>query len=198
MSNTKQIGGRTVRWNDERADEAYARGWWVRGTLADSLADAAQHTPQRTRARRRRPATLDCQSLHDAGDGTGADDAERGCRPAAWCRSCCPIGMRRSVVYLAATIAGMVVNPILPSLRDRELLFILDDANTRMIFVPSVFGRHDYASMLTRVVAELDSPPEVVVVRGDEPRGPHTLRVAAATATSRRPSCRPWIRMRSG
>ena len=75
------------------------------------------------------------------------------------------------VVYLAATIAGMVVNPILPSLRDRELLFILDDANTRMVFVPSVFGRHDYAAMLTRVVAQLDSPPEVVVVRGDASAG---------------------------
>jgi cyclohexanecarboxylate-CoA ligase len=36
-----------------------------------------------------------------------------------------------------------------------------------MIFVPSVFGRHDYASMLARVVAQLDSPPEVVVVRDD-------------------------------
>ena len=57
-----------------------------------------------------------------------------------------------TVIYLAATMAGMVVNPILPSLRDRELLFILNDANTRMIFVPSVFGRHDYASMLTRVM----------------------------------------------
>ena len=44
-----------------------------------------------------------------------------------------------AVVYLAATMAGMVVNPILPSLRDRELLFILDDADTRMIFVPGGF-----------------------------------------------------------
>ena len=30
-----------------------------------------------------------------------------------------------AVMYLAATLAGMVVNPILPSLRDRELRFIL-------------------------------------------------------------------------
>ena len=30
-----------------------------------------------------------------------------------------------AVIYLAATLAGMVVNPILPSLRDRELQFIL-------------------------------------------------------------------------
>ena len=33
-----------------------------------------------------------------------------------------------AVIYLAATLAGMVVNPILPSLRDHELQFILDDA----------------------------------------------------------------------
>ena len=35
-----------------------------------------------------------------------------------------------AVVYHAATLAGMVVNPILPSLRDRELRFILDDASS--------------------------------------------------------------------
>ena len=56
-------------------------------------------------------------------------------------------------------------NPILPSLRDHELLFILNDANTRMIFVPPIFGRHDYAAMLARVAAQMDSPPEIVVVR---------------------------------
>ncbi len=49
-----------------------------------------------------------------------------------------------AVIYLAATLAGMVVNPILPSLRDHELRFILDDADSRVIFVPADFGRHDY------------------------------------------------------
>jgi hypothetical protein len=38
----KLIGGRRVRWDGERAADAYARGWWVRGTLADSLVEAAQ------------------------------------------------------------------------------------------------------------------------------------------------------------
>jgi cyclohexanecarboxylate-CoA ligase len=71
-----------------------------------------------------------------------------------------------TLIYLAATMAGMVVNPILPSLRDRELLFILNDADVRMIFVPPVFGRHDYAAMMDRVVSQMETPPEVVVVRG--------------------------------
>jgi acyl-CoA synthetase (AMP-forming)/AMP-acid ligase II len=77
-----------------------------------------------------------------------------------------------AVLYLAATLAGMVVNPILPSLRDRELAFILNDVQTRLIFVPSALRQQDYAAMLTRVVRQLATPPEVVVLRG-EARG-HT------------------------
>ncbi|MFZ3292424.1 AMP-binding protein, partial [Mycobacterium sp.] len=165
MSNTKQIGGRTVRWNDERADEAYARGWWVRATLAESLADAAQHTPQRI-ILVDGLCQLDCQSLHEQATALAQSLLAR-MPPGSVVSFMLPNWHEAAVIYLAATIAGMVANPILPSLRDRELLFILNDANTRMIFVPSVFGRHDYASMLTRVVAQLDSPPEVVVVRDD-------------------------------
>src|SRR6185312_10112259 len=77
-----------------------------------------------------------------------------------------------AVVYLGATLAGMVVNPILPSLRDHELAFILSDAACRMIFVPGDFSGHDYRSMLSRVTAQIAAPPEVVVVRGDA--GEHT------------------------
>jgi acyl-CoA synthetase (AMP-forming)/AMP-acid ligase II len=59
------------------------------------------------------------------------------------------------------------VNPILPSLRDRELLFILKDVESRVVFVPAVLRQQDYAAMMSRVIAQMDSPPAVVVVRGD-------------------------------
>jgi cyclohexanecarboxylate-CoA ligase len=61
----------------------------------------------------------------------------------------------------------MVANPILPSLRDRELRFVLNDLGSRFLFIPEQFRGHDYAGMLSRVVPELSSPPTVVVVRGD-------------------------------
>jgi cyclohexanecarboxylate-CoA ligase len=167
MSNTKVIGGRTVRWDDERAVEAYARGWWVRGTLADSLADAAQRTPQRV-VLVDGDCQVDCHSLNQQATALAAAMLER--MPTGSVVSfMLPNWHEAAIIYLAATIAGMVVNPILPSLRDRELLFILNDANTRMIFVPAVFGRHDYASMLARVAAKMASPPEVVVVRDGAP-----------------------------
>jgi acyl-CoA synthetase (AMP-forming)/AMP-acid ligase II len=41
-----------------------------------------------------------------------------------------------------------------------------------LIFVPSTLRQLDYAAMLSRVTAQLDCPPEVIVVRGDS--GAHT------------------------
>lgn len=167
MSTTKVIGGRAVRWDDERAAEAYARGWWVRRTLADSLAHAAQRTPQRVVVIDGN-CQIDCQSLNQQATALAAAMLER--MPTGSVVSfMLPNWYEAAVIYLAATLAGMVVNPILPSLRDHELLFILNDANTRMVFVPAVFGRHDYASMLARVVAQMANPPEVVVVRDGAP-----------------------------
>lgn len=72
-----------------------------------------------------------------------------------------------AVIYLAATLAGMVVNPILPSLRDHDLHFILGDVEAKMVFVPQQFGGHDYAAMLERVTAAMSPAPEVVVLRGE-------------------------------
>ncbi|KAA8968936.1 AMP-binding protein [Mycobacterium sp.] len=158
------IGGRRVRWDAARAADAYARGWWTRRTLADSLAEAAQRTPRRVLVIDG-GCRLDCRALY-----------ERATVLAAALRARMPTGSVVSfmlpnwheavIVYLGATLAGMVVNPILPSLRDRELLFILDDCGSRMIFVPAEFGRCDYVSMLDRVTAPMATPPEVVVVRG--------------------------------
>ena len=165
MANT--IGGHAVRWDHEQAADAYARGWWVRDTLADSLTEAARQTPRREvliDGDRR----VDCRTLDEQATALAGAMLER--MPVGSVVSfMLPNWHEAAVIYLAATLAGMVVNPILPSLRDRELLFILDDADTRMIFVPAVFGRHDYAAMLARVTAEMENPPEVVVVRDGVP-----------------------------
>jgi len=160
----KLIGGRRVRWDDERAADAYARGWWVRGTLADSLIEAAQRTPQRI-VLIDGACQTDCRSLYEQSSALAQALLAR-MPPGSVVSMMLPNWHEAAIIYLAATMAGMVVNPILPSLRDRELLFILNDAGTRMVFVPSVFGRHDYAAMLDRLVNQMDSPPEVVVVRG--------------------------------
>lgn len=163
-NDARLIGRRRHRWD---TGDAYARGWWVRTTLADALAEAAEQTPRRV-AVVDGDHRLDCQSLYEQAAALARYMLAR--MPAGSVVSfMLPNWHEATIIYLAATLAGMVVNPILPSLRDRELRFILEDADSRMVFVPTVFGHHDYTAMLDRVTAQLASPPEVVVVRGDAP-----------------------------
>ena len=159
-----------MRVDEKRAAEAYASGWWVRTTLADSLRDAARLTPQRTIVVDG-DIRLDCRTLHERATALAGSLMAR--MPAGSVVSfMLPNWSEAAVIYLGATLAGMVVNPILPSLRDRELRFILADADCRAIFIPAGFGTHDYAAMLDRICADMPSPPEVVVLRGDP--GRHT------------------------
>lgn len=155
----------SARLDETRSSDAYARGLWVHSTLADSLRDAAQTAPTRT-ALVDGDIRVDCRSLHDQSTALARQLSTR--MPAGSVVSfMLPNWHEAAVVYHAATLGGMVVNPILPSLRDRELRFILGDARSRMVFVPSRFGGHDYASMLARVTEQMESPPQVVVVRGE-------------------------------
>ncbi|WP_369741811.1 AMP-binding protein [Mycobacterium servetii] len=167
-----------ARRDPARAAEAYRRGLWVRTTLADALRAAADTSPERT-VLVDNGVRVDCGTLHARARGLAAALLERA--PVGSVVSfMLPNWHEAAVIYLGATLAGMVVNPILPSLRDHELRFILEDAGAALIFVPHRFGGHDYAAMLDRVTAAMSAPPEVVVLRGDA--GAHTP-FAALSAT---------------
>jgi acyl-CoA synthetase (AMP-forming)/AMP-acid ligase II len=144
--------------------------------LADSLRAAAEITPQRT-VLVDKDTRLDCATLYTQAAGLANALMER-IPTGSTVSFMLPNWHEAAVIYLAATLAGMVVNPILPSLRDHDLRFILEDVETAMIFVPHHFGGHDYVAMLERVTAAMSPPspmsrkPEVVVLRGES--GSHT------------------------
>ncbi|AXQ28560.1 cyclohexanecarboxylate-CoA ligase [Solimonas sp. K1W22B-7] len=166
----KLVSGRWIRWDETRAARAYAEGRWIHQTLADALQQAADQTPRRVLLVDG-TQRIDCQTLH--AQATRLAQALLARAPGGSVVSfLLPNWHEAAVIYLAATLAGMVVNPILPSLRDRELQFILKDVNSRLVFVPASFRQQDYAAMLGRVAAQIENPPEVVVLRGDP--GPHT------------------------
>jgi len=177
----KLINGRWIRWNAERAASAYVRGLWSRDTLVDPLRQGARDSPHRV-VLIDGEHRLDCLSLYTQSQALAQTMLARA--PSGSVVSfMLPNWHEAAVIYLAATLAGMVVNPILPSLRDRELLFILGDVRSRIVFVPAALRQVDYAAMLGRVVAQMDAPPEVVVVRGEA--GDHTSYASLFRATDR-------------
>lgn len=152
------------------ASDAYRHGLWVHTTLADSLRTGAEMEPRRTVVVDR-DVRLDCATLYAQARGLAAALLAR-IPTGSVVSFMLPNWHEAAVIYLAATLAGMVVNPILPSLRDHDLRFILEDAGTAIVFVPHHHGGHDYAAMLERVTATMRRAPEVVVLRGAP--GSHT------------------------
>jgi acyl-CoA synthetase (AMP-forming)/AMP-acid ligase II len=180
MSERRLIEGRLIRWDAVRAEAAYAAGHWVRSTLGDALARAATETPERVLLIDG-DVRLDCATLYrDAGRLARAMLAESA--PGSVVSFMLPNWHEAATIYLAAHLAGMIVNPILPSLRDRELRFVLNDLGTRWLFIPEQFRNHHYADMLSRVLPELTAPPTVVVVRGNA--GAHLSYAALADKDS--------------
>lgn len=71
------------------------------------------------------------------------------------------------VIDLAASMLGLVVNPIVPIYRDAEVELILDDCGAKAIFLPSTFRGYDYAAMLARIRPRLPGLALVCGVRVD-------------------------------
>lgn len=75
---------------------------------------------------------------------------------------------RESVVIdIAASALGLVVNPVIPIYRDRELRFILKDAGTRLIFIPEQVRSLEFPSIIDALRPELPDLEHVVTVRAE-------------------------------
>jgi len=165
----REINGWSVRVDEGRVERARAAGRWLDTTIAEAAAELNRADPDRvvvvegsTRLTVRELYSQAVQ-LADAMRGSGL-------RPGDVVSFMLPNWHEGCVVYLAASIAGLVANPLVTAYRNAELTFMLADCRSRMIFIPANYRRHDYVAMLDEVCRELRDPPKVVVVRGAAPR----------------------------
>ena len=71
-----------------------------------------------------------------------------------------------AVINTAAALVGAVCNPIVPIYRQQEVQYILNDAATRVMFVPETYRKFDYAAMIKSMRSGLPSLERVITVRG--------------------------------
>lgn len=77
-----------------------------------------------------------------------------------------PNWWQMTALYLACSRIGALFNPLMPIFRERELLFMLGHAHSRVLVVPGVFRGFDYAAMAERLRGELPELRQVLVVEG--------------------------------
>ncbi len=189
----REIAGWSLRWDEEQAASARAHGWWADETLADLVPRLASASPERLMivegAQRLSAGELHARALRLAG-WLSARVA-----PGGVVSFMLPNWHEAATIYLGATYAGLVANPILPSLRTRDTSFILKDCASQVVFVPESFRGFGYADMLVEITAGMHDAPQIVVVRGQDdqsaPRpGLHRyedILASPALATIRRP-----------
>jgi acyl-CoA synthetase (AMP-forming)/AMP-acid ligase II len=160
------VSGWATRLTDEEIDRYTRSGAWRNVTLADCAVRQAQHAPERIAVVEGSRALTFGQLLAEARQ-LAAAFAGMGLEAGDVISFQLPNWTETMVINLAACLAGLVVNPIVPIYRESEVRYILKDARARLFFIPRSFRNFDYLSMAQRLRPGLPELRDVVIVRGE-------------------------------
>ncbi len=153
-----------------RRAESLAKGWWRDRTINDDLdaclaacpdklaLTAVRHSGETRRFTYRELAALaDRVAIGLSRLGIVKDDVVAMQLPNCW---------QFTVLYLACSRLGAVLNPLMPIFRERELSFMLGHGEAKVFVVPKSFRGFDHEAMARALQAQLPSLQHVVVVDG--------------------------------
>ena len=155
-----------LRRDEVRERHLRETGAWGEQTIADYARQLARDDPGRILliddARR-----LSAAGLVAAAENLALSLLGRGLHPGSVVSYMLPNWYETCVISLAAAMAGLVLNPLLPIYRERETKFMLADSESRLLFIPSSFRNFDYRGFIAALRPELPQLRDVIVVRGD-------------------------------
>lgn len=157
-----------------RRAPSIARGHWHNRTINDDLDACVAAAPDRlalTAVRigtgevrrftyRELAALTDRIAVGLARLGVGRDDVVAMQLPNWW---------QFSLLYLACSRIGAVLNPLMPIFRERELSFMLGHGEAKVLVVAKSFRGFDHEAMARALQADLPCLRRIVVVDGDGP-----------------------------
>ena len=162
------VSGWVTRLDDETVGRYARSGAWRGVTLADHSVREAASAPDRVAIIEGERSITYGQVVSEAYRLVGAFNA-LGLQPGDVISFQLPNWIETVAINVAAALAGIVVNPIVPIYRESEVRFILADSRARVFFIPQQFRNFDYPAMAQRLRRELPVLRAVVVVRGQAP-----------------------------
>ncbi|QPF87373.1 AMP-binding protein [Bradyrhizobium genosp. L] len=151
-------------------------GYWLDKTVDQLLSEAAAKAPDKVaivadradRDQKRRLSYAELERLADRAAssllrlGVGRGDIVTVQLPNWW---------EFVVTAFACSKIGAVMNPVMPILRERELLYILNFCEAKVFIVPKAYRGFDYVAMAQGMRSELPHLKQVVVVDGEGEAG---------------------------
>jgi cyclohexanecarboxylate-CoA ligase len=150
---------------DEIIDQYTRAGYWPDKVITDFLDEVAARTPDKIAAiDPRRQVTY--AELAAEVDRAALGFLELGIEPGDVISFQLPNWIEFLVVHFAATRIGAVSNPLIPIYRDREVGFMVELAESKLIVIPAEFRGYDYVAMVDRLRPDWPALRHVLVVDG--------------------------------
>ena len=162
----QDVGGWTIRWNAALAARARASGDWPDRTVADFARERSAAHPDRIHLIDGE-LVLSRAQLYEQAQRLAGYFLSLGLRAGDVISFQLPNWWEACVIDVAASMTGVVVNPIVPINRDAEVRYMLQESRSKLMFVPGLFRKFDYAAMMQRIGPSLNSLPRVIVVRSE-------------------------------
>ncbi len=146
-------------------------GYWLDRTVDQLLDEAIARTPDKIsiiadRADREPALRLTYRELGNLVDRASGSLRLLGVGPRDVVTVQLPNWWEFVVTSLACSKIGAVFNPVMPILRERELLYVLNFCKSKVFIVPSVYRGFDYAAMAEGMRGELPYLKHLIVVDG--------------------------------
>ena len=146
-------------------------GYWLDKTVDQLLTEAAASTPGKVAVvadRADREARLfTYRELEDLAERAASSLRKLGVGPGDVVTVQLPNWWEFVVAAFACSKIGAIMNPVMPILRERELLYILNFCEAKVFIVPKVYRGFNYSAMAEGMRGELPYLKHLIVVDGE-------------------------------
>jgi cyclohexanecarboxylate-CoA ligase len=147
-------------------------GYWLDKTVDQLLSEAIARTPDKIaiiadRADREQALRLTYRELGNLVDRAASSLSLLEVGPGDVVTVQLPNWGEFVVTAVACSKIGAVFNPVMPILRERELLYVLNFCESKVFIIPKLYRGFDYAAMAEGMRGQLHHLKHLIVVDGD-------------------------------
>jgi cyclohexanecarboxylate-CoA ligase len=157
---------------DMSRDHFREAGYWLDKTVDQLLTEAAANTPDKVsivadRADREQARRFTYRELEGLAQRAASSLRKLGVGPGDVVTVQLPNWWEFVVTAFACSKIGAIMNPVMPILRERELLYILNFCEAKVFIAPKAYRGFDYSAMAEGMRGQLPHLKHLIVVDGE-------------------------------
>lgn len=155
-----------------RKEKMLKEGYWLNKTIIGSLQTALQQNPDKTalvsfKTDKKSERAFSYQQLWEMTNKIALGLKHLGVSKNDVVSCQLPNWWEFTLLYLACSRIGAVLNPLMPIFRERELEFMLRHGESKVFVVPKIFRNFDHEQLANQLKAKIETLEHVVVIDGN-------------------------------